>query len=433
MICLPADHGVLVLHALEPGATESIRAAVDYDRIDPADTDSFNLTIQRVASDNGLIVDQEIYRGLSCRAEDQRFIADVLLESTLVKVHLPTPPGRPLATVGPASNQTSEYIGHAQRGTDGDELTDYDLIGSATESTGLFALDELEPFDLLYISPPGKDRDLGPAVILSAELYCRKRGAMLILDPPSEWQSVADALEGIRNTGYASPNIACYFPRMITRRDTAALPRAIGGALAGLLSKLDEQQGPWHDLDQHGYGFSRQLEPALQLTMEEGAMLVRGGLNAIAGHNAGRAAFCGSVTLGRGSQMDRKFASLTVRRLCLSITNTINRATRWAIFEPDAPRAAKRIQSQVHAYMSLLADQGAFSTENYSVQCDASLQTGVTDPQRGMTVLLCFQPEGCEELVSLTLHQSIARCRVATTAFAPVAVPDQSHHLPALQ
>jgi len=433
MICLPADHGVLVLHALEPGTTETIRAAVDYDRIDPADTDSFNLTIQRIAPESGLVLDQEIYRGLSCRAEDQRFIADVLLESTLVKVQLPTPPGRPLETLGPASNQTSEYIGHAQRGTDGDELTDYDLIGSAVESTGMFALDDLEHFDLLYIPPPGKDYDLGPAVILAAELYCRKRGAMLILDPPTEWRSVTDALAGIRDTGFASPNITSYYPRMNSRTDASAPARAVGGALAGLLSKLDEQQGPWNDLDQPGYGFNRHLEPAVKLSLQEGAMLVREGLNAIAGHTAGKAALCGSVTLGRGSQMDRKFASLTVRRLCLTITNTIDRATRWAIFESDAPRAAKRIQSQVHAYLSWLADQGAFSTENYSVRCDASLPSEMTDLQRGMTVLLCFQPESCDEPVSLTLHQSVSGCRVATTAFAPVAQAGQNHLLPAFQ
>ncbi len=420
MICLLADHGVLTLHALEPGATESIRAAVDYDRIDAEDTDSFNLTIQRVAPISGLVIDQEIYRRLTCRAEDRRFIADVLLDSTLVQVHLPPPPGRPMATIGPGSNQTSEYVGHAQRGSDGAELTDYDLIGSATANTGLFALNELEQFDLLYLPPPGKEHDLGPAVVLAAELYCRKRGAMLLLDPPAEWRSVTDALIGVRNAGYSSANIASYFPRMISRDDEDPLPRAVGGALAGLLSKLDEQQGPWHDLDQPGFGFSRKLTPAIQFTMEEGAMLVREGLNAIAGQTAGRAAFCGSVTLGCGSQMDKKFASLTVRRLCLTVTNTIDRATRWAIFEADASRAAERIQAQVHAYMTWLADQGAFEVETYSVQCDATLQQGLVDPQRGMTILLTFHPLGCDQSVSLALHQSAAGCRVATTAFAPV-------------
>jgi hypothetical protein len=42
------------------------------------------------------------------------------------------------------------------------------------------------------------------------------------------------------------------------------------------------------------------------------------------------------------------------------------------------------------------------------------------DPHRGVTVLLAFQPQGSDEIVSLTLHQSVSGFRVATTAFAPV-------------
>ena len=219
---------------------------------------------------------------------------------------------------------------------------------------------------------------------------------------------------------HASSNIASYFPRMISREDEHGLPRVIGGALAGLLSKLDERRGPWHDLNQQGFEFSRKLIPAVQITREEGAMLVREGLNVIAGKAAGRAVFCGSVTLGRGGQLDRKFNSLAVRRLCLSITNAIDRATRWAVFEPDAPRTAKRIQSQVHSYLSGLADQGAFAIDNYTVQCEAGPHKGLADPRRGITILLTFQPIGFDEVVALTLHQSVAGCRVSTTAFGPV-------------
>lgn len=272
----------------------------------------------------------------------------------------------------------------------------------------------------MHLPPPGKDQDVGPVVVLAAELYCRKRGAMLILDPPKEWHSTADAVSGVRNLAHASPNIASYFPRMISREDETASPRAIGGALAGLLSKLDEQKGPWCQLDQQGFGFNRKLMPAIQITAQESAMLVRAGLNAIAVRSAGRAVLSGSVTLGRGSQLDRYFASLSVRRLCLTITNTIDRATRWAIFDDNAPRVAERIQAQVHAYMTWLAEQGAFATEKYTVQCDASLHGNQADRQRGMAVLITFQPSGCDDLVSLALHQSIAGCRVATTAFAPV-------------
>ena len=60
LICLPAGGSALVLRAMEPGSTERIRAAVDYDGIE--DEQLFNLTLQRVNPANGFIVDQEMFR-----------------------------------------------------------------------------------------------------------------------------------------------------------------------------------------------------------------------------------------------------------------------------------------------------------------------------------------------------------------------------------
>lgn len=420
MICLPADHGVLVLHAAEPGSTESVRAAVDYDGLDDGDAEHFNLTVQRIAPTSRLVTDQEIYRRLSCRPDAERYLADVLLDSSLVRVSLPTPPGRPMATGGPGLDANPEYVGHAQRGTDGDELSDYDLVGSARRDTGLFALNAVEQFDLLYLPPHGRHQDLGPAAILAAELYCRKRGAMLILDPPAAWSNVEEAIEGVRESGYASPNILTYFPRMRLRSDPAAEPRAVGGAVAGLLCKLDGQRGPWEDLDQPGFGLHRYLKPAVPISAREGAMLVREGLNAIAGDSAGRAAFCGSVTLARNSQVDRKFTSLTVRRLCLSITNTIERATRWAVFKAGGPGVAETVRAQIYAYLTTLADRGAFEDRHFDVQCNADRHADPLDPERGVTILLAFQPAESAEHIWLTLHQTVQGCRVSSTAFAPV-------------
>ena len=419
MICLPAEHGVLVLTALEPGSTECIRAAVDYDGFDASDCEHFNLTVQRVAPTTGLVADQEIYRRVSCDPAADRYVADVLLASSLIRVSLPTPPGRPAPTGGTTPDVVADYVGHAQRGSDGDELSDYDLIGSAERNTGLFALEAVDQFDLLYLPPCGRRRDLGPAAILAAELYCRKRGAMLILDPPAAWETVDDAVHGVRDSGYSSANIMSYFPRMRVRNDQASAGRAVGGAIAGLLCKLDATRGPWEDLDQPGFGLNRALRPALHVSAAEGAALVREGLNAIAGDDAGRANVCGSVTLARANQIDRKFESLTVRRLCLQITNTIGRATRWAVFEEGGRRVAQRVRAQVHAYLASLADRGAFVDEHFDVQCESGLHVDPLDPQRGVTILLSFQPAG-GDYVWLTLHQTVQGCRVATTAFAPV-------------
>ena len=421
MLCLPAHGGFLILRALEPGSTENIRAAVDYDGIDEKDEQHFNLILQRVASDTSLVIDQEIYRRLQCDETERAFIGDALLSSSLVRAQLRLPPGRPLETRIPGREFQSTYIGHAQQGTDGSSLCDYDLIGSASRGTGLFALNQIERFDLLYLPPPGRHMDVGPAAVLAAELYCRKRGAMLIMDPPETWTSAKEAITGVRGAGFSSPNIVSYYPRMYSKDDDEQTPRATGGAIAGLLCKLDRFQGPWQDLDQHGFGFDGRLVPSTPIELDDARLLVKEGLNVIAGNTVGRSTLCGSVTLGCGSQMERSFTCLSVRRLCLSITNAIDEATRWAVLEPDIANIAERIQSQVHAYMCYLADAGAFVGDGFLVQCNAGLHSHPINPDRGITILLGFHPIGSDEPVSLTLHQTISGCRVATTAFAPTS------------
>ena len=243
---------------------------------------------------------------------------------------------------------------------------------------------------------------------------------MLVMDPLESWDTVEKAANGVRNCGYTSSHIVSYYPRVMRRGDSRGTSQVAGAAIAGLIAKLDRVQGPWEDLDQMGYGIARSLQPAQDISISDAHLLVRAGLNVIAGKSAGRSTICGSVTLGGGSQMDPKFSSLTVRRLCLRITNAIDRATQWAVFEQNSSQIAERILGQVDGYMSHLANSGAFEGNRFVVQCETGLFGKTTDADRGATILLAFRPAGTREDIALTMHQTIAGCRVAATAFAPV-------------
>ena len=420
MICLPASGSALVLRALDPGSTERVRAAVDYDGIDPGNDELFNLTLQRVDPDSKHVIDQEMYRKLSYCEEADTFVADVLLTSSLVRVAKPFPSHRPEVTITDSVQSGAAYIGHAQDGSDGNELSDYDLIGSRHEHRGLFALDQVDHFDILYLPPPGKGLDVGPAAVLAAERYCRSRGAMLIVDPGSGLETPEAMVREVRAQGYASPNMLSYFPRLKFRRDADAQPRAVGGALAGLLCKLDRNYGPWQPLDQYGFGLSRDLVPAVVVADEDAQALAREGVNVIRPGEAGRARVTGSTTMARGSEMQRPLASLAVRRLCLRIVSSIEQATRWAVFEPVDEALARRVQSQVHAFLSALAAMGAFADERVDVQCDAGLRGKAEPGYHGISILISFRPHGCSKPISLSLHQSTEGFRVASAAFAPV-------------
>ncbi len=418
MICLPASGTALVLRAVEPGSTEIVRAAVDYDGIGDEEEDLFNLTLQRVNPTSGHVMDQELIRRVSYLRDSDDFVGDALLASELARAEKPYPTHRPERTRDSGSGPGSAYIEPVQAGTDGTELSDYDLIGSRSERTGLFALEQADNFDILYLPPPGKGIDTGPAAILAAELYCRERRAMLIVDPRTEWTTAAKAARGVRDLGYASPNMIGYYPRML-HRQSDDLARPVGGAIAGLLCKLDRTHGPWESLEQPGLGLQRQLVPAVEMHDDDESVLHRAGLNVIAGGAAGRSRISGSVTMGRGSEAHRKFACLHVRRICLQIVNAIASATRWAVFEPGDKNLARRVRAQVLTYFYYLNDLGAFADDRFIVECDAGVSRRHDIAEHGVTIMLVFQPTGCDEAISLTLHLTAAGCRVGSTAFAP--------------
>ncbi|MEJ2298643.1 MAG: hypothetical protein P8X94_09125 [Woeseiaceae bacterium] len=418
MVCLPATGSALVMRAVEPGSTEIVRAAVDYDGIDAEDDEFFNLTLQRINPDSGRVEDQELYRKVSYREDAEQFVGDALLTSDLARVVEPMPMHRPECTSAADRQSGASYAEPVQAGTDGKELSDYDLIGSRRDKSGLFALELVDDFDVLYLPPPGKGVDTGPAAILAAEMYCRERRAMLIVDPRADWTTAAEAASGVRDLGYASPNMIGYYPRM-RERDSDDIARPAGGAIAGLLCKQDRTTGPWSDLDQPGLGLQRHLVPAASIVDEERELLHRAGLNVITPGTAGRCRVRGALTLGRGSVAHRGFAQLAVQRLCLRVISAIAAATRWAVFAGADRDIAERVRLQVADYLAGLAEFGAFAEDRFVVTCEADARQEPDQVARGITLMLVFQPAPCDAPLSLTLHLTSAGCRVASTAFAP--------------
>ena len=416
LLCLPASGAALVLRAVEPGSTEFVRAAVDYDGIDDDNDELFNLTLQRINPASGLILDQEFFRGLSWREDAAFNVVDQLLGSELARVEQPYPAHRPEPTIASGRTYEPAYVGHAQAGTDGSALSDYDLIGSRHEQSGLFALEQVEQLDLLYLPPPGKGQDLGPAAVLAAERYSRERGAMMIVDPPLQWTTADEAVSAVRDLGYRSPNMLAYYPRVIERGGDGTA-RSAGGAIAGLLCKHDRSYGSWQPLGNDGAGLQRHLRPAAEITADELHQLNRAGLNALLRGVTRNVHLAGSVTLARGSEADRQYLQLPVRRFCLQIVNTIAAATRWAVFEPEDATLAKRLRGQILTYLHCLDDLGAFVNDDFVVQCDAGVSKREDSEQHGVTILLVFHPAGCDEPISLTLHQTASGLRVGSTAF----------------
>lgn len=379
---LPAAGGKLTLIGQSPGTREYLRASVDYDGLTAAEPDRFNLVLQRTrAAGSERVEDQEIFRRLSIRPGATRNVVDALTESRLARVLGELPLHRPERTPAAASGAVVGYVGANTDGDDGLPLTDYDLIGSAAAHSGLFALAGAPFFGMLCIPPLTREQDVGLSTWLVASRICRQRHALLLIDPPMAWDTPAQAMLGARQWPLRADNAVMYFPRLL------ALDRLRGrfesfancGAVAGMLSRSDEQQPVWSTQRSDQLVLRPNMRPACVFGEAEQQRLLQVSVNSFqsvrlpsVGDEKG-----GPRTLADGNAGSSDWRYLRARRLALLVTASIEQGTRWTVFEPNDSNTWGRVRAQTEAFLASLAQDGAFaasdSSEAYFVICDSRL------------------------------------------------------------
>lgn len=357
-IAVPAGRETLQLEARQPGSQESLRISVDYDGVE-LDAHRFNLVVQRVSLKSQLIEDQELYPSLSMQPSHRRYVVDALRDSALVRVVAPLPTVRPDATRPHRPGDAVPYIKAHAAGTDGEHLTDYDIIGSNHEGTGLFALLRAEPIDLLCI-PPAPDRDLGVTTFVAAERFCGRQRCMLVWDPPWSWETAQAAVRGIRQSQYVSHNALTYFPRIRQRGDlvryAAGLPSC--GAVAGILARHDTT-GVWRCLSGETSALKLPFTAVVDLDAHDMAMLKRFGANVITRSATGSFLVHGNATLAGPNVAGTIWQRLEKRRLLFFVLNSIVSATGSVRHGLDDRETARNLEFQVMAFLMSLFKQGA--------------------------------------------------------------------------
>ncbi|HSG64007.1 MAG TPA: hypothetical protein VLD39_03370 [Gammaproteobacteria bacterium] len=359
---LPAGGQLLRLHAREPGSQVVLRASVDYDGI-RAKEERFNLVVQRLARPGSQLVDdQELFRGLSMIESDEDFVIDALRMSELVQLGGPLPDARPDATRAEHPGQPLPYIDMSAPGGDGEELTDYDIVGSNDERTGLFALEDLPRVDLVNIPLLASGQDLGVTTFLAAERYCSRRHATLIWDPPWSWTSAAIALAQLRGQGIASSDAMSYFPRVCQavspERHPLGLPA--GGAIAGLLAAHDRGEH-WRSLDEAPAQLKGGLVPQAAVDEREARVLKRHGINVLTARHGHGVTLTGNVSMVGANAVSRLWQRLDRRRLLAHVLKTLEQQTRWALRAHWGREFERELVGQIGAYLHELYEAGALA------------------------------------------------------------------------
>jgi hypothetical protein len=421
-VTLPAGTGTLRLAGVNPGSREYLRASIDYDGIPEGDTERFNLVIQRVRSTGSEIIEeQEIFRRASLLADSGRCLADLLLQSRLARVIEPLPSQRPDRSAGPGG----AAIGYAFSNADGDDggpLTDYDIIGSATASTGLFALSAADGFNFLCIPPLSRERDVGLSTLLVAARCCRDRHAMLIVDPPASWTTARAALDGMRTWPFRSDNAVMYYPRV------QALDRLRGrletfapcGAVAGMLARSDEMSPLWSSAASEDVTLRPGMQPAAPVCDPDRLRLAQVGINTLSVPRqtpGGGGVRVDVRTLAAGGSGFPDWKYLAARRLGLWVAASVERGTRWVLLEQNGPGTWGRARSLVETFLEVLAEQGAFAGadagDRYFVICDERVNRPDTIAEGRVNLLFGFATTRPGEFDAwlVTHHPAASRVR----------------------
>jgi hypothetical protein len=393
-ITLPCGPQSLTLVARSPGSREALRASVDYDNITAGEPDRFNLVVQRVRTRGSEhIEDQEIFRRVSVMSDTTRFVATALQESQLVRVRGPVPAARPDRTFRVGSRHPIGYVDSNPDGDDGAPLTDYDVIGSPEAGSGLFALASAEDVRLVCIPPLERDRDVGPSALLVAARLCRERHALLVVDPPAAWQSCDEALQGLREFEFRSEHALMCFPRIqaFDRLRGRAETFANCGAVAGTLARLDTQRSPWQPGDDDELLLRQSARPQFALTEAERTRLAAHGLNPLQSLRSASPRAVALKTLAGGAAATPAGRLLTAQRRNLLLMASVERGTRWAVFERSERPVWNRLARQVQSFLQTLTETGLFGPPEeagaFDVTCDERIN-GAEDVAAGRINLL---------------------------------------------
>jgi uncharacterized protein len=400
-----------------------LRARIDHDVADSVaqglglEADQlFNLTVRDTKTGA-----TEQFRNLTVVTTSFRRADEVLKnESKLVRVlgslpaTRPTPhgdptPGKDVFDDDNASTKVSVVA------SDGNPLVRDSFTGSGkeTKKEGLYALDQADLFNLLCIPPYLASGDIDSALIDDAAVYCERRRAMFLIDPPAAWADKDDAKSGIE-TGVGSPskNAAIFFPRLKQPnplRDNQIENFVPCGAVAGVFSRIDTQRGVW----KAPAGLEATLvgvpQLAVPLTDSENGELNPKGINCLRTMPAAGRVVWGSRTRVGDDRLASEWKYIPVRRMALFIEESLFRGTQWVVFEPNDEPLWAQIRLNIGAFMQTLFRQGAFQgrtpQEAYFVKCDKETTTQ-DDINRGVVnIVVGFAPLKPAEFVVIKLQQ----------------------------
>jgi phage tail sheath protein FI len=292
-------------------------------------------------------------------------------------------------------------------GDDGRVLIPNDPDFESAMEAALPQLARVDLFNLLCV--PGETT---PAKVVTLQKFCQDHRAFLITDcaQNATRDSVDDDL-GILG-GDGGENAAIYFPWVVALDGAdESRPKSYPpcGFVAGIYARTDMNRGVWKAPSGTDATVVGATGLTISLTDAENGALNRQGINCLRTFPVSGAVVWGARTLRGSDGAGSDWKYVPVRRTALFIEESINRGTKWAVFEPNDEALWSRIRLNAGAFMHGLFRQGAFQGttphEAYFIKCDTETNPP-GDIARGIVnIIVGFAPVKPAEFVVIKLEQ----------------------------
>ena len=296
---------------------------------------------------------------------------------------------------------------------DGDPIAAANVTAAGLEATrqGIFALENADLFNLLVIPPYAPGADVAAADLGDALSYCRRRRAILLVDPPSDVDTVAEAAAHANAVG-RNINAAFFFPRLRAPnplRQNRLEDFAPSGAIAGVMARTDASRGVWKSAAGTEATLTGVSALSVKLTDPQNGDLNPLGINCLRDFPVYGRVVWGARTLAGADALASEWKYLAVRRMALYLEESLYRGTQWVVFEPNDEPLWAQIRLNIGAFLQGLFRQGAFQgrspREAYFVKCDRETTTQADINLGIVNILVGFAPLKPAEFVIIKIQQ----------------------------
>lgn len=364
---LTASTGPVPLAGILAAQRVTLSLVVEPDGDGPAGTQAYEIT------------------GLSAHPDSKSFAGTVLRAAGShqpVVLELPGLPATAEARAGFAGSLLRALVDNGpiavMGGKDGDPPAAADYAGAGDTASGLAALAKVE--DIAIVAAPGSaalvTREDRRAVRTALIEHCERlkyRFAVLAAENSPDIAIIRDARSN-HDSGFA----ALYHPWLIVPETAPNSPHSTlaispEGAICGLYARSDTQRGvhkaPANEVVRGVLRFSSPISTAIQ------DVLNPAGINCLRTFK-GR----GNLVWGaRTISSDPEWRYVNVRRLLIHLEHSIDRGTRWAVFEPNDEPLWRKIRAAIEAFLGDAWRGGALTgikpEEAFFVRCDRTTMT----------------------------------------------------------